>query len=185
MRRILVPPAAGVLSALGLALAAERREALASVMLPAIELTRERIGELVGRLRARAGPAVTEESWLRARYSGQGHELEVPVTTEMNGDIVAERFVEVHARRFGFTLELPVEIISARHAASGEAREARLARRDASVWRMSAGMRDDGGSFDATVDGRATIALPDATLLVERGWVARPLAMGGWEMVRE
>jgi hypothetical protein len=77
-----------------------------------------------------------------------------------------------------------VEIISARHAASGQAREARLTRRGESTWRGSGVLRDDGGAFDATLPGPATVALLDATLLVEPGWVARALPIGGWEMTR-
>jgi hypothetical protein len=102
----------------------------------------------------------------------------------MGGSAVAARFVEVHDQRFGFSLDLPVEIISARHAASGNAREARLARRGASAWRSDGPMRDDGGAFDATVHGPATIALVDATMRVERDWVARSLPVGGWEITR-
>ena len=185
MRRILVPPAAGVLSALGLALAAERRETLASVMLDATGLPVDRVAAILDRLTATAGAAVTHESWFRARYRGQGHELEVPVTAAMNGDAVAARFVQIHAQRFGFTLDVPVEIISARHAASGRAREAQLARRGTTAWRADGPLRDDGGMLDATVHGPVTIALVDATLLVEPGWVARALPIGGWEMSRQ
>jgi N-methylhydantoinase A len=185
MRRILVPPAAGVLSALGLALAAERRETLASVMLDASELTADRVVGIVDRLAAAAGAPATHETWFRARYRGQGHELEVPVGRTMTGEAVASRFVEIHSQRFGFTLETPVEVISARHAASGQPREAQLVRRGPSSWRTDGPLRDDGGVFDATVVGPATIALVDATLLVEPGWIARALPIGGWEMHRQ
>ena len=183
MRRILIPPAAGVLSALGLALAAERRESLASVMCDASAMTTERLGTLLDRLIAISGTAATHQSWVRARYRGQGHELEVPVARGMHGDEIGERFGEIHRIRFGFTLDVPVEIISARHAASGSPREARFARRGASAWRSDGPLRDEGGPLDATVRGPATIALMDATLLVERGWVARALPIGGWELV--
>jgi N-methylhydantoinase A len=186
MHRILIPPAAGVLSALGLSLAAERRDALASVMRDASSLRTENVAGILARLADLAGVGVAHESWFRARYRGQGHELEVPVTAFLNGDDVAARFVEIHSRRFGFTLDLPVEIISARHAASGEAREARLARRGRTDWRGGAGpLRDDGGMFDAQVDGPAIITLADATLLVAPGWTARALSIGGWEMTRQ
>jgi hypothetical protein len=77
-----------------------------------------------------------------------------------------------------------VEVISARHAASGKPGEARLARQGGTGWRADGPMRDDGGAFDATVHGPATVALPDATMRVERDWVARALPIGGWEMAR-
>ena len=185
MRRILVPPGAGVLSALGLALAPTRREALASVVAPASGLARETVAALIDRLQRLAGRAAKAETWLRARYRGQGHELEVPVTVEMDGIAVAQRFIEIHHRRFGFSLDLPVEVISARHAASGVPRTASLARRGASRFATDGGRRDDGGAFDATIAGPTSIALPDATMLVAPGWTARALPIGGWEMTRE
>src|SRR5688572_25589613 len=94
MRRVLVPPAAGVLSAFGLAIAAERREAIASVMSTAVQLTEARLAELLGHLRGVTGRATAEQTWLRARYSGQGHELEVPVELPITGEQIARRFVE-------------------------------------------------------------------------------------------
>jgi N-methylhydantoinase A len=184
MRRVLVPPAAGVLSALGLALVAERREALSSVMTTSVLLTQERLAALVAKLRLITGRAPTEETWLRARYRGQGHELEVPIELPITGERIAKRFIAFHAQRFGFVLELPIEIISARHAASGVAREASLARRGRSTWSSTGALRDDGGVLDARVDGPASIALPDATLLVAPHWTASALPMGGWEMTR-
>ena len=184
MRQVLIPPAAGVLSAFGLAIAAERREAIASVMSTAAQLTDARLAELVAGLRAITGPAATEQTWLRARYSGQGHELEVPVEPPMTGEQIARRFVDVHLRRFGFVLDLAVEVISARHAASGKPREAQLARRGRSTWTTEGPLHDDGGVFDARVSAPASIALPDATLLVTPGWTATALPLGGWEMVR-
>jgi N-methylhydantoinase A len=185
IRRILVPPAAGVLSALGLALAAERREALASVMLDSGALGEAGLAALIDRLAAATGAAPDHESWLRARFRGQGHEIEVPVTAGMDGNAVAARFIQVHDQRFGFSLDLPVEIISARHAASGKARQARFARRGDSTWSVEGPLRDDGGVFEATVHGPATIALADATMRVERDWVARSLPIGGWEITRQ
>ncbi len=184
MRRVLIPPAAGVLSALGLALAAERREALSSVMATALELSDGRLGEIVARLQALTGRAQTEETWLRARYRGQGHELEVPIELPMTGERIVKQFTALHVQRFGFFLELPVEIISARHAASGAPRDALLARRGRSTWTASAPLRDDGGALDARVQGPASIALLDATMLVAPGWTAVALPMGGWEMTR-
>jgi N-methylhydantoinase A len=184
MRTVLVPPLAGVLSALGLAIAAERREAVASVMRPASELTDAELRALADALATRAGAGGTRRWWLRARYAGQGHELEVPVTPGEAGPLVAQRFVELHERRYGFVLDRPVEVVSARHAASGGARDVRLVRRGDAGWDPEA-MVDAGGAIDATVHGRAAIALRDATLLVAEGWTARPLDVGGWIVERD
>src|SRR4051812_26874020 len=79
--RVLVPPHAGVLSAVGLALASERRDAMTSVMERADAAERGSLADLVRALDQRVG-APGEWNRLtvaRARYEGQGHELDVPL----------------------------------------------------------------------------------------------------------
>ena len=80
MTTVLVPAAAGVLSALGLAAADERRDAVRSYVAPLAE-----VGEL---------PAVGEAD---LRYEGQSFELTVPL-----GPRLAERFHVAHERRYGY-----------------------------------------------------------------------------------
>jgi len=185
MRRVLVPPHAGVLSAVGLALGAERREALGSVMRPAAELDAAAVGGLADQLRRRAaGPADELRWWARARYRGQGHELEVPFAPGDDGAVIAGRFAALHQERFSFTLERPVDVVSARHSASGAPRVARFARQGENDWRADT-LLDRGGTLEATVRGRRTITLPDATLLVADGWTARALPTGGWLVERD
>jgi N-methylhydantoinase A len=186
VRTVLIPPRAGVLSALGLAMAADRRESLASVMRSAHQLDTAALTALRETLVRRAGaPAgdVERKWWLRARYEGQGHELEVPLLPDDAGPVIAQRFARVHSARYGFTLDRPVEVIGARHAASGARRDPRLARRDAAVWDDR--RLDVGALLEATVRGRAVITLVDATLLVAEGWSARSLPMGGWLVERD
>ena len=185
MRSVLVPPLAGVLSALGLALAAERREALASVMRRAAELSAADLRELVGLLEGRLGaaPAAARRCHVRARYEGQGHELEVPVLDGDDGETIAARFAAMHQARFNFTLESAVELIAARYTATGVARDARLARSGTPRWGEE--MVDNGAPLETVVRGRAVIALPDATLLVGERWTARPLSIGGWMLERD
>jgi N-methylhydantoinase A len=77
---VLVPAAAGVLSALGLVAADERRDAVRSFVAPL-----EEAGEL------------PDEGEADLRYAGQSFELTVPL-----GDGVAERFHEAHAHRYGY-----------------------------------------------------------------------------------
>ncbi|GLC26327.1 hydantoinase/oxoprolinase family protein [Roseisolibacter agri] len=191
MRRVLVPPHAGVLSAVGLASAPERREALTSVMRDAATLDGAAMAALVGELTARAGAGAEHRTWARARYAGQGHELEIPVQAGDDGAALAARFSEAHARRVGFTLPRAVEIVSARHAASTVGPAARFARTDAtateSVQRAdgAAVIVDAGGPVPALVRGPATIVLPDATALVPAGWTARALDVGGWMVEAE
>jgi N-methylhydantoinase A len=89
----------------------------------------------------------------------------------------------MHDRRYNFTLKRDVEIISARHAASGTVRPLVLARRGTAAWGPS--LEDSGAALDASVPGRAVISLPDATLLVAPGWTAHSLPIGGWLLERD
>jgi N-methylhydantoinase A len=89
METVLVPAAAGVLSALGLVAAEERRDSVRAFVTPL-----EEAGELPG-----SGEA-------DLRYAGQSFELTVPL-----GPGLAERFHEAHEARYGYadpgrTLEL-------------------------------------------------------------------------------
>ncbi|MEP7088357.1 MAG: hydantoinase/oxoprolinase family protein [Gemmatimonadota bacterium] len=176
VRTVLVPPFAGVLSALGLAIAPERRDALASVMRPAHALTAPEMRELDTLLVARAGAhggaegGQVTQRLLRARYYGQGHELEIPFAPGEDGTAITSRFAGEHEKRMGFTLEREIEVIGARIAISGAAREPRLAAPHFA---------------DETRRGPDVIALVDATLFVADGWTARALAIGGYIVERD
>lgn len=196
MPRILVPPFAGVLSAVGLALAPERREAAMSVLVPASLLSCEAVAALVAdgdRMLAdatarrgqdnapsRAGTA-TRRTLARMRYRGQGHELEIPLYAGStarevsggagisdDGPALAARFAAAHAARYGFTLPADAEIVALRHESGEPARAVRFAH-DAS-----------GPAPGTRITGPATIALSDATLFVAEGWQAEALPIGGW-----
>ena len=78
--QVLVPEAAGVLSALGLVASDERRDHVVSIVAPLAEA-----GEL-----PRAGVA-------SLRYRGQSFELAIPL-----GERLAERFHDAHAERYGY-----------------------------------------------------------------------------------
>jgi N-methylhydantoinase A len=183
---VFVPPHAGVLSALGLALAPERREALASVLArcdtldaAAVRGVLDRLSEATAATVASGAPAMRRDWWWRVRFAGQGHELEVPVTPGDDGAAIADRFAALHRARFGFALDAPVDVVSARATATGAARPVAFARRGTGAWDPG-DPRDTGGVLDVTVSGPASVALPDATLRVAPGWTARPLPIGGW-----
>ena len=183
MTTILVPPLAGVLSALGLAVAAERRDATGSVMQRAISMSSDGVRTLCESLAARVPSSRGALWWARARYEGQGHELEVPIAPGNTGEDIAERFGDAHGTRYGFTLEMPVEVVSARYAAVGERVPVTLHRRGAQRWSPDE-TRDSGAELDVSVRGPAAVALPDATMRVEHGWTARALPIGVWLMER-
>ena len=92
---VLVPAAAGVLSALGLVASEERRDHVRSYVLPL-----EDAGEL---------PVIGEAD---LRYRGQSFELTVPL-----GEGLAERFHRAHEERYGYTdRDRPVELVAVRTA---------------------------------------------------------------------
>ena len=92
---VLVPEAAGVLSALGLAVADERRDSVRSYVCPL-----EEAGEL-----PREGEA-------ELRYRGQSFELAVPLQPGL-----AEAFHRAHEARYGYAdRERPIELVAVRTA---------------------------------------------------------------------
>jgi N-methylhydantoinase A len=92
---VLVPAAAGVLSALGLVASEERRDTVVSYLVPL-----EEAGEL---------PAEGEAD---LRYAGQSFELTVP----LGGDL-AETFHRAHEERYGYADRgRPVELVAVRTA---------------------------------------------------------------------
>ena len=132
---------------------------------------------------SRDGAAPNVQHVARMRYHGQGHELEVLYEPGMSPSALSERFAEMHERRYGFQLPVPVEIVSARSVRSGETRAVALARSGPNAWSTSVSV-DDGGALEASVEGRAVIALPDATMLVPDGWRGTALPLGGWFLER-
>jgi N-methylhydantoinase A len=181
MRRIFVPPHAGLLSALGLAITPERRERIVSVLAPALDFDDVALGELLGRmaLQLRA-PDSWRRSWVaRMRYVGQGHELDVPVELGQSGDSLAARFGELHAARNGFALVAPAEIVGLRHSATGPGRPVTFARRGGAVWDAAAPV-DAGQPLDLVVEGPGVVALSGATLRIAPGWTGVPHETGGW-----
>ena len=187
MTQVIVPPHAGVLSAVGLALAPERREGLVSCVTLASQWQDADMATLLDHAaRALAAGALhLVPRWsLRARYVGQGYELDVPVQPGDSVRAVAERFMARHAQRAGFTLECDVEFISARTTLSSAPWPVRFARNAERRADLPPDV-DDGGVLDRTLRGAAVVRLPDATMQVRPGWTARALPMGGWMMERD
>jgi N-methylhydantoinase A len=95
MRTVLVPEAAGVLSALGLVASDERRDRVVSYLCPL-----EEAGELPGQGEA------------DLRYRGQSFELTVPLEPDL-----AEAFHRAHAARYGYAdPEREIELVAVRTA---------------------------------------------------------------------
>ena len=175
--RVIVPPHAGVLSALGLAMTPERRESMASVM--------KQLDAWPDKERAVTIDALIEQAWPRSqspkpktrtfyarmRYRGQGHELDVPFEPKTAREALSSSFARLHHERYGFTLTQPVEVVSARFVAEGAGRQPTLVR--------------DAKPPTRQLTGPASLALSDATLFVAKGWKARLLDSGAWRLDRK
>lgn len=180
MTQVIVPPHAGVLSALGLAMAPERREALVSCLARTDTLEAGALARLLEDAAAAVGTVAggAPRWWMRVRYEGQGHEIDLPVAPGDDGAAIAARFAARHEARTGFVLPRPVEAISVRVAMEGAPWPVAWRRPErAGVLPPDA---DDGRAMERTVRGPAVVRLPDATLHIPAGWTGRTLPQGGW-----
>ena len=167
MRTILVPPHAGVLSALGLAIAPERRDAASSVMQTTGKIDKAWFGAQLDALAKRAANATAKKlAWhARVRYAGQGHELDISCAPGDDGVKIAKRFAVAHASRYGFTLDRPVEVVAIRVAATGPGVKVKFTSASKKLKKVA---------------GPHVETLSDATMVVSPGWKARELPIGGW-----
>ncbi len=141
--RVLVPRAAGVLSALGLLVSDVRHDLSSSRVRPWREVSGEDLLAAVDRLRADGRQRLASEGVpperrrfeprLDLRYAGQSFELSVPApelaadgeagatTGDADAlDAVADRFHERHERRYGHaTPDEPLELVTVRLRARG------------------------------------------------------------------
>ncbi len=176
MTTVLVPRAAGVLSALGLAVAGQRRDYVAPFRglldFAALEAQAER--ELPGSSTVRL---------VDARYRGQSFELTVPAESW------EAAFHALHERRFGFRIDdAPVELVHLRVVASravdapslaepaGDGTGALRARRRAYLggeWLDLPVLDREGLGAGSEVDGPAIVELAGSTCLVRERWSGR------------
>lgn len=174
VRRVLIPPHPGALSALGLAAAQARVEATASLHRLASHLDRRALAAAYADLEAqcRAELPGAELQWVaECRYPGQGYELLVPAGPD--GEATAQAFHRAHAARFGHAdPRRPVEIVNIRVAATGAAAPVRWRREAAS---SPVRPRHDRAGLDELSPGTAlqgplTLDGGDATARIEAGW---------------
>jgi N-methylhydantoinase A/oxoprolinase/acetone carboxylase beta subunit len=168
MRAVIIPPRAGVFSAVGLVCSPERREVVRSWAQPA---SRDGLDAALGDLAREARVAVDSagdadhhvmvETFVDCRYEGQSHEITVGRPDD---------FVVAHERRNGFVRPgTPIEVVALRARAS---KPAPL-------------------ELDAlppverhTVRGPAVVSEPDCTVWLPDGWTAAPRALGAWVLER-
>ncbi len=137
--RVLCPRASGVLSALGLAAAAPRRDAARTVMLRGGSLSRASLAQdrdaLIAEARGALGEAATRVRVRHElRYRGQSFELPVEEEREpgqsprLGPQELREAFGEAHDARYGYRdEEAELELVNIRASALGRAPKLRLA----------------------------------------------------------
>ncbi len=158
MRAVVVPPRAGVCSAVGLLGAPKAREVVRTFAGGSLA---EALTSVASEARALVDPNARVETAVDCRYVGQSHELTVARP---------ENFPAEHVRRNGHARPgAPVEIIAVRARASMPAPIA---------------VSDLPDVQRARVVGPAVVAEPDCTVWVPEGWRAGPGALGAWIMER-
>lgn len=162
MSAVIVPPRAGVLSAVGLLTAPRRRELVRSWPAPAVcGGLEDALVALARDACALVGSGARVETMVDCRYAGQSHELTVPTPAA---------FHEEHRRRNGYARpDDPVEIVALRARAE-----------HAPALDVSALPDVD----RRRVDGPTVVAEADATVWVPDGWVAEPEDLGAWVLRR-
>jgi len=161
MRAVVVPPRAGVFSAVGLVASPVQREVVRSWSDPRVHTG---LDEALDDLAAAAAALVdrngasgetTVETALDCRYAGQSHELRVAVVDAFHAE---------HARRNGFARDdEPVEVVALRARATRRA--------PMNVDHLPVVERDG-------ARGPAVIAEADCTVFVPAGWEATPGPLG-------
>jgi N-methylhydantoinase A/oxoprolinase/acetone carboxylase beta subunit len=162
MAAVIVPAAAGVLSAVGLLVSRRRAEQVRSWPTPGDAGGLDGVlAELAASVLAELGdPTATVSTFLDCRYAGQSHELRVASVDE---------FPDEHERRNGFRRQdgTPVEVVALRAVAEGAA--------PASVADVLAGWAE---RWDGLVVGPCTVTREDCTIWVPEGWVGEPGPLG-------
>jgi N-methylhydantoinase A len=174
MRRALVPPHAGVLSALGLAAAPEKLEFVSSVHRSALELDQRDTDRVFADLEREASRELSGATLTRladCRYEGQGYELAVPA--EGAGETIAEEFHRLHAERFGYADEQrAVEVVNSRLVADRCGVSVELRKGKTESKGSVSGSRADWDALTpgTRLSGPLMLDGLDATARIEDGW---------------
>ena len=173
MRRVVVPAASGVLSALGMVRSERRVDVVEAVLLSGDELTTDAVDDAVRRLVDRArSELATGGGEVRPsfdlRYAGQAFEL--TVATDTSPEVFRRAFDEAHAERYGYSdPDAEIELVTVRVTVALPGADAHMA----------------GSGEPETLAGPATVPLDEATLVVPEGWSAVREASGAWLLERE
>jgi len=127
MAGVIIPPHAGVFSALGLVLAEPRFDTVRSVVMTETgrldPLVQQVIDQAAAGYRGMVGAAPDRVAGVvEMRYRGQAHETAVAYAPGEGWDVLLLRFHEMHRARNGFNRPYdPVEVVTLRGSALGQA----------------------------------------------------------------
>lgn len=205
---VIVPPASGAFSALGLVTSDIRRDWVKTLYLPLAEAAPERLAEIYGeledagrRMLAEAGVPEDRRVLQRAadlRYARQAYELTVPVETGAIGEralqAMADAFHEKHRTTYGHESRTePVHLVNVRLGAIGRLTPLRIRQPGAEQGRAkrerTVTFRETGAvacpvfwrgalAGGQRVEGPAILEALDSTTVVPPGWVAETDADG-------
>ncbi len=169
VQRVIAPPAAGVLAALGLVMAGERRDYVQTVLIPVGD---GRMAPLLDPLIARAGgeiPGAAQTAAADCRYVGQSYALTIPWDPRAPEAHLAEAFHAAHRDRYGDADPArTVEAVSLRLAAERPGVDPDL----------------PAGAPGPEIVGPAVVPMEGATCWVAPGWMARVDGGGAITMER-
>ncbi|HVM09588.1 MAG TPA: hydantoinase/oxoprolinase family protein [Acidimicrobiales bacterium] len=166
MPAVVVPPRAGVLSAVGMLTAARQVDLVRSWPTPS-DVDPQRLEDALVSLAARASRAVgggaVVDVGLDCRYAGQSHEITVPDVDD---------FPAEHRRRNGFDRPgAPIEVVALRATA-----------------RVPSPISYDdlppAAARAGRIDGPRVVAEADCTIWIPSGWTAVADASGAWVITR-
>ena len=158
MRAVIVPPRAGVCSAVGLLAAPRAREVVHSV---GAREWREVLPVVEREARTLVGAGAKVDTAVDCRYVGQSHEITVRTPDE---------FAAAHEQRNGHARPgAPVEVVAVRARATSA---------------VPMRVTDLPDVRRAIVRGPAVVAEADCTVWLPQGWRAEPRALGAWVIER-
>ena len=198
IERVLVPRFPGVLSALGMLVADETRDASRALLSSWDELSGEQIETLIAEMNAAFGLTGELEAGIEARYRGQSYELAVPLDLPVSAQSLARAkaaFHQLHRARYGLSDEArAVEAVTLRLRVRRAAKlpddrpqtETSHGARpfgSKTVWfahgaRPTALFERDELRPGARFDGPGLVFQFDTTIVVPPDWSAR---VDGWE----
>jgi N-methylhydantoinase A len=212
VQRIIIPPAAGVGSAVGFLLAPvayevvrSRRQTLAALESEVVNLVMaEMHEEALAVVQQGAGPNVTPAELLETRhaymrYVGQGHEISVPLPVESYGErhagLFRQCFEDAYRQLYGRVIEgVEIEVLSwtLTMAAPRRKEEEKVSAAFSAQNRAATGQRTEASVYlrgelapETTIRGPALITEEQTTTVVPAAWQAEVDGRGGILLTRQ